>query len=470
MASAELDFSAAAAMNTARVWGLRMSNFNKRLSLVADEEDISLHEQNCDEALITERLGELVPLLKFVGFRVEQASPHRTVLTVPLLESAMNQNGTQQAAVFYLLADYTLGVAMFAAMPGIYTVGVHDRCNAMPVQFWLKGGQVTHLAPGTGTIRAVVELVEAVVRDMRQRMVDKGRCVIKGQVKIYQGDKLVAISEHEMGMYADLPRETDVKPSMNQVERMKISALMIAGLRGDDVSSAVAGEQGIAVASRMSKATPQLPSLVQARTQHAREQLKKKTFKQVLVLGAGFDPKPYELASEGQYWFIADLPEMLTEREFRMSALASPMAQVINVPLDLRTSEWLTTILKAGFDPGEPTFVMFEGVSMYLTQSELRDTLKRVQLLCGHPDSRLWLDHVTSNLFSMDDEEVTSFLKSMARLGEPFVTGFDDAVQFGGPDQWVLADSLSAADIAGVECRVHREYRFSTLMPGAVMN
>lgn len=445
---------------------ISMHVINEAFNIIPSNEDIVLHAKNCDPKLITERLGELVPLFRFAECKVEEATSARAVLTAPLQDGAMNQNGTHQASVFYLMADYALGVAMFAAVPGIYTVGVHDRCNALPVQMWLRNGRVTHLAPGTGAIRAVAELDQPTVEDMRKSLASKGRCVVKGEVKIFQSDRLVALCEHEIGMYADLPRATHEKASAGQIEKMKLSALMIAGLRGDSLSDVLAGEQGIAIGKRMSNATPQLPSLVRARTKYARDTLKAEKFDQVLVLGAGLDTKPVELADSGERWFLADLPEMLMERDARLQGMDTGRAEIVPVPLDFRMADWPSELLAAGFDPHRRTFVLLEGVSMYLAKKDLCDTLKKLALLCKHSDSRLWIDHVTDTLFGMDDPEVTAFLSSMSRLGEPFITGFDDFTKLGMMHGWELAASVSAAEVAGRKCNVHNQYRFSVLKRG----
>jgi hypothetical protein len=299
------------------------SSFYKPLRSIPDREDLELHGRNCSCDLVTRRLRELVPLLNFVGFRVEQMTAERTVLTVPLLETAMNQNGTHQAAVFYLIADYTLGVGMFAVLPGCYTVGVHDRCPALPVQFWLKTGSVEHRAPATGTIRAEVAISPEKAQMMREQLIAKGRCEIREVINIYQDDQLVAVAEHEMGLYADLPRLPGTRATLAQRHRLKTSALMIAGLRGDPLSTALAEDQGVAVARRMSRASPQLPTLVSARTKHLRAYLSSRgaEHSQVLVLGVGLDPKPIEFASDTQRWFLCDLSDMLHERKARLQKI-----------------------------------------------------------------------------------------------------------------------------------------------------
>src|SRR5205814_10257096 len=109
---------------------------------------------NCCPEMVPRGVRELVTLLEVVDCVVAEIRPESTILSLPLLASAMNQNGTHQAAVFYLVSDYTLGVGMFGVLPGCYVTGVHDRCAALPVQYWLKQGSVHHLAPGTGRMRA----------------------------------------------------------------------------------------------------------------------------------------------------------------------------------------------------------------------------------------------------------------------------------------------------------------------------
>jgi hypothetical protein len=52
----------------------------------------------------------------------------------------------------------------------------------------------------------------------------------------------------------------------------------------------------------------------------------------------------------------------------------------------------------------------------------------------------------------------------MARLGEPFVTGFDDPAAV-APETWVLAETTTAGSAVGVSEPVHGEYRFSVLKP-----
>ncbi|MEM7561004.1 MAG: class I SAM-dependent methyltransferase, partial [Planctomycetota bacterium] len=379
-------------------------NYFKQLLPVPDTEDLELHRENCSPELITKRLRELVPLLEFCGFRVESVTPEETVVSVPLLHSAVNQNGTQQASVFYLLADYALGVAMFGVLPGVYVTGVHDRGRALPVQYWLKRGTVKHLSPGSGTMRAVVKISPEKSAELRQSLIDNGRGEVKERVSIYQGEQLVAATEHTMGLYADVPRRAGAKINPFQMLSLKVSALMIAGLRGDGLSSAVAGEQGNAIAKRMSVATPQLPTLVKGRSVSIKRHLlaEGQRHEQVVCLGVGLDPKPIEHATAGQHWFGVDLPEMIGERDAAFARAGASSSHYTAVAADLRVAGWVDRLVESGFDPGKPTTVICEGLAMYLTTSEFVSLCGQVKCLMRHPESRLWLDHVTEDLFTME--------------------------------------------------------------------
>jgi O-methyltransferase involved in polyketide biosynthesis/acyl-coenzyme A thioesterase PaaI-like protein len=438
----------------------------KALAPEPDAEDWALHKQNCNPKLVTRRLRELVPLLETVDCVVEEMGPERTVLALPLLASAMNQNGTHQASVFYLVADYTLGVGMFGVLPGCYVTGVHDRCNALPVQYWLKRGDVKHLAPGTGGLRAETRIAPEDGEKLRRQLLEKGRGEYTGIVKISQEGRIVAEATHTMGIYADVPRVAGVRANLFQLQNMKTSALMISGLRQDPISRIVAGDQGRAVANRMALATPQLPSLVRARTLDVERYLGQNggSFSQVLVLGLGFDPKPVHFANENCKWFGLDLRDMQQERSLRFAAAGAEAANLRPVIGDILSDTWDAAVRDAGFRPDVPSFIIAEGISMYFPREILATTLRKLRELTESPDSRLWLDHVTSGVFDLDMFEVRSFLSTMARLGEPFITGFDDPSTI-VPETWVLSETTTAAFTVGSCDPVHNEYRFSLLRP-----
>lgn len=439
-----------------------MSTF---LAPVPTADDEALHRRNADPELISRRLRELVPMLAFIDARVEAVGAGHAVVTAPLCHTAMNQNGTQQAAVFYLLADYAVGIAMFGALPGIYVKGVHDRCDALPVQMWLKRCTVEHVAPGSGMVRATATLTPDQIGGLRRALAAKGRAEVAGHVEIVQGDGVVATADAVVVAYADLPPQTGARLTQLQAQNLKTSALLIAGLRGDPLSQRIAEEQGRAIAARMTIASPQLPTLIAARTAHLVDYLGDpgRAHAQVLVLGVGLDSKPVRFASTAQRWFVIDHPEMLAERARRLRAAAVTTAHEVAVPADLRDPRWAAALTAAGFRPELSTLVIAEGISMYLSAEELDRLVATAARLCAHAGSRLWLDHVTEALLALELPEVTAFLATMSRLGEPFVLGFDR------PERrtagWRTVAATSAAAVYGARDPIHAEYRFALLAP-----
>ncbi|MCP3691787.1 MAG: DUF4442 domain-containing protein [Planctomycetaceae bacterium] len=439
----------------------RFEHCYKPLAVWPDAEDIQLHQENCSSHLITQRLRELVPLFDFMQARVVEVSPEETRLTVSLDPATVNQNGTHQAGVFYVLADYAVGVSMFSAIPGVYVTGIHDRCHALPVQMWLKSGQIQHLAPGSGEVEATVRITHEEAVSLRRQLLHKGRCEYRGTVHIHQDNKLVAVAEHVVGMYVNKPQTMDLKGGLIQEQNRATSALMIAGLRKDRVSRCIAGEQGKALAARMTETMPQLPSMVQSRTETLEQQLREhgQDISQVVVLGVGLDPKPVYHSDSDQTWFGIDLKPALRDREKRFCVPGCTADNFIPVAGDMRDHQWVEDLAAAGFDPQQPTMVIMEGLSMYLTSNVIAQVFKHIESITS-AGSVFWIDHITSNALHLEDAR--DFFSAMGRLGEPMVFGCTNMGQFVG-NGWQVLQSVSAANVLSNEDRLFDAYRFTTL-------
>ncbi len=115
---------------------------------------------------------------------------------------------------------------------------------------------------------------------------------------------------------------------------------------------------------------------------------------QVMLVGAGLDTRAYRLDwPSGVRLFELDLAAVLN---FKNRVLAENAAQLrcerITVAVDLQRSDWTTTTLDAGFEPGRPAAWVAEGIVPYLTNDAAERMLLRIGELSS-PDSRLALDH-----------------------------------------------------------------------------
>src|SRR4051812_36698187 len=100
---------------------------------------------------------------------------------------------------------------------------------------------------------------------------------------------------------------------------------------------------------------------------------------QCLILGAGFDSHAYrcqELLPHVKV-FEVDRPEAATFKQCRVDAvLGGPPANLVYVAADLETEELSRVLADRGYDLSRRTFIIMEGVSMYVQEEPLCATLR----------------------------------------------------------------------------------------------
>ena len=111
--------------------------------------------------------------------------------------------------------------------------------------------------------------------------------------------------------------------------------------------------------------------------------------RQIVILASGLDSRAYRLPwPTGTEVFEIDQPKVL---EYKSATLAEhgvePSAALHHVPVDLRV-EWPTALRDNGFDEGEPTAWLAEGLLMYLPADAQDLLFERVTQLSA-PGSRV---------------------------------------------------------------------------------
>ncbi len=153
-------------------------------------------------------------------------------------------------------------------------------------------------------------------------------------------------------------------------------------------------------------------------------------FKQVVLLGAGFDTRAYRLGNESGSvrFFEVDLPELQAEKQAKVAALFGSMpAHVEYLPLDFNTQP-LEKILNApGYDASLPTFFNWEGVSYYLTAAGVDATLAFVGRHSA-PGSRIVFDYMPRPMIDGTGDYYggAESRTYMAKFGEPLRFGIED--------------------------------------------
>lgn len=164
--------------------------------------------------------------------------------------------------------------------------------------------------------------------------------------------------------------------------------------------------------------------------------LASREFTQVVLLGAGYDTRAYRFSQQlgGMPVFEVDHPSTSKRKARIVEAHAAelPEAQVVRVEIDFQHEDLKQKLRAAGFASGARTFVVWEGVSMYLTRAAVKTTLATIRAITA-PHSSLAMDF----WFMLDtpDLEATAHRISPSLLhvfGEPITFGLhpEDAPDF----------------------------------------
>ncbi|MBN1288859.1 MAG: SAM-dependent methyltransferase [Actinobacteria bacterium] len=99
---------------------------------------------------------------------------------------------------------------------------------------------------------------------------------------------------------------------------------------------------------------------------------------QLVILGAGFDARPYrfEKLLSGVRVFEVDFPATQQSKIRRLEkAIGNPSDNVTYVPVDFEYEDLNKRLVEIGYDPSRKTCFIWEGVTMYLTPGAVDETL-----------------------------------------------------------------------------------------------
>ena len=101
---------------------------------------------------------------------------------------------------------------------------------------------------------------------------------------------------------------------------------------------------------------------------------------QFVVMGAGFDTRCYGDLKNSNLKFY-ELDQAKTQ-EFKIEHLKKAGIDTLNVnyvEVDFRTEHWYEKLEKAGYDTSKKSIFLWEGVTLYLSEKDVRNTLKEIK-------------------------------------------------------------------------------------------
>ncbi len=150
---------------------------------------------------------------------------------------------------------------------------------------------------------------------------------------------------------------------------------------------------------------------------------------QLVILGAGFDARAYRLEGLGQVAiYEVDHPDTLTKKQAvlrRASFCEQP--SVRSVGIDFKSADLDRVMAGAGYSKSARTFILWEGVTNYLTEAAVDTTLQ----WCAEaaPGSQLLFTYVHRAV--LDDPQAFAgtekLLATLEAAGEQWTFGLDPA-------------------------------------------
>ena len=150
---------------------------------------------------------------------------------------------------------------------------------------------------------------------------------------------------------------------------------------------------------------------------------------QYVILGAGFDTRAYRFAEQLKHVKVFEVDSAATQQRKRQrvdAALGGTPSNLTYVTVDFNRDKLGDVLRQAGYDPNRKTFFTWEGVSMYVAEEGVRETLRTIATQSA-PGSSLVMDFTTrTSIEFMARFPQFGPGKLLASWGEPWVFGVPD--------------------------------------------
>jgi methyltransferase (TIGR00027 family) len=172
---------------------------------------------------------------------------------------------------------------------------------------------------------------------------------------------------------------------------------------------------------------------------------------QFVELGAGYDTRTVQLQHNRRICcFEVDLPKTQQIKRKLLQECGVDTGGVKFVSANFLTDDWLDNLAKAGFDPGKPTFFLWEGVTYYLSREAMEKAFRTIATIA--PGSVLVFDYGT-------DANINRYRKPLGRLAKAFLKAVREPQTFWISSEPPVKKNLAALmDTYGFSLREQLDY------------
>jgi methyltransferase (TIGR00027 family) len=163
-------------------------------------------------------------------------------------------------------------------------------------------------------------------------------------------------------------------------------------------------------------------------TEDAWREAARRDVRQYVILGAGLDTYAYREPAEAERLFEVDLPATQQWKRACLDAagIGAP-ASLTYVPLDFERDTLAHALSRAGFRDDAPAFFSWLGVSMYLDEAAIQETLRFIAS-CAAGSAVVFDYIVTPSLLTPLEQLGMELVRAkVAESGEPWKSHFDPA-------------------------------------------
>lgn len=154
---------------------------------------------------------------------------------------------------------------------------------------------------------------------------------------------------------------------------------------------------------------------------------------QLVVLGAGLDTRAYgPLAKMNLKMFELDMAATQQAKRRAVKRAKLDFDHVHYVVVDFADPNWINALVASPYDPAKTTIFLWEGVTLYLSEANVRATLAAIKTHAA-PGSAVVLDFYGNRMLELARKGAMA--KSLEATGETMDFGFD----FSGDAEGVLA-------------------------------
>jgi methyltransferase (TIGR00027 family) len=252
---------------------------------------------------------------------------------------------------------------------------------------------------------------------------------------------------------------------MQQVRNVTGTAFVVAEFRAEEnfatrplykdrVVHLFLNEETRRVADVVATGFPLMKEMVKIRTKYFDDALDRRLAsgcRQVVILGSGLDTRAMRKSAPGVTYFEIDDEATLA---LKRSLIASHDIKA-NVKLIAGNyvRDGLMPLLRAnGFDTEKPTYVLWEGNTMYLPLESNKAILRDLR---DHlTDFQLSFDYFATSVITKTTGRsgMTRMIENFVEMGAPWVTGIDDIDTLSADLGLALVDNFTTGEL-------HRAYR-----------